>query len=190
MRRILFTAALLLAAAVPASAQEAGQAGLTIGFPGSIGILWHVSDAVAIRPDFSFAHNSSESGSQFTSTSEAWIAGFGVSAHFYVGKIADHIRTYVTPRFGFTRTTTDSNTAGASYDSKSHTNNYQYAGSFGVQYTPTRRFGMYGEAGVQYTRAESTFTADTALPIVFASGKSTNSTFSTRAGVGLVLYFK
>lgn len=189
MRRVLFAAALLLAAAVPASAQEAGQAGLTIGFPGSIGFIWHASDTIAIRPDCSFTHASSESGSEVVSTGDQWGVGFGVSANFYVGKIADNVRTYVTPRFAYNRTSTENatNTTSA-VASKSHANNYQYAGAFGVQHTPTRRFSVFGEAGVQYTRGDSEFTATG--PFVASSGRSTNSNFGTRAGVGLVLYFR
>ena len=42
-----------------ASAQERSF-GVTMGYPASIGVLWHMSEAVAVRPEFSFDFFSSE----------------------------------------------------------------------------------------------------------------------------------
>src|SRR5260221_1172023 len=67
------------------------KAGVAIGYPGGIGILWHATDGVAIRPDFSFLHNSSEGSSGSA-------GGVNLSVLFYL-KNTDHRGTYVSPRF-------------------------------------------------------------------------------------------
>jgi opacity protein-like surface antigen len=188
MKRALFAVAVLLFP-IPAAAQESGQAGLAIGFPGSIGIIWHASGAVAVRPDFSFSRTESESGLPSGLETSSWALGVAASALFYTGKVRDDVRTYFSPRFGYTRTTVDSNPTVASLTSGSHANSYQYSGSFGVQYSPTRRFSVYGEAGLAYARSESTFTSTSTVPGFSASGRTTSSSFGTRAGIGAVLYF-
>lgn len=66
MKRVLFTVAVLLCASLPAAAQESGQVGVAMGYPGSIGIIWHASERMAIRPDFNVAQTSSESKSGFS----------------------------------------------------------------------------------------------------------------------------
>ena len=52
--------------ATPASAQEAGDVGVTVSAPSAIGIIWHVTPRVAIRPDlaFSFSESDAEDGSR------------------------------------------------------------------------------------------------------------------------------
>ena len=49
--------ALLLCGVTGAAAQDGGKAGITMGYPASIGILWHAGDRVAIRPEFSISGN-------------------------------------------------------------------------------------------------------------------------------------
>jgi hypothetical protein len=189
MKRIIFLLA-ALSCSIPATAQEPGQVGLSIGFPGSIGVVWHASDSLAIRPDFSFNHTSSESGSPASLNTSSWSYGFGVSALFYVGKVHDNVRAYLAPRFGYVRTNADTEPTSYTVSSGSHSNSYVYTGSAGVQYSPVRRFSVYGEAGIQYSDSASTFEANTTVPDVIARGKSTSSSFGTRAGVGIVWYFK
>jgi len=187
MTRRLCILALLLCVSRPLLAQEAGQTGLSIGFPGSIGVIWHTSDAVALRPDFTFSHSSSRNGTIDGLETTAWGFGAGVSALFYTGTVHDNVRTYVSPRFGYSRTNSKNSQTIASLASRAHGNGYQYSGSFGVQYTPVRRFGVYGEAGIQYSRSDSEFTSGGGS--LNPSGKSTGSGLGTRAGVGLVWYF-
>src|SRR5437870_2920123 len=54
--------------AATAAGQERGQVGLTMGYPGSIGIIWHISDAVAVRPELSVSRTSVETTSVTTLT--------------------------------------------------------------------------------------------------------------------------
>ena len=43
-----------------ASAQDTRSFGVTMGYPASIGVLWHVNDRVAVRPEFAFDFFSSD----------------------------------------------------------------------------------------------------------------------------------
>lgn len=193
MKRVLFVLALLLSASLPVAAQESGQVGIAMGYPASIGIIWHASDRVAIRPEFNFTHSSVENSSETVSglKSGGWALGAGASALFYTST-HDKLRTYVSPRFAYARTTsTNSGSSVSTSDSTSNT--YQFFGSFGAQYTPTRRFSIYGEVGVGYSTADSTFTSTLLVvtPNVSAStGTSTSHSFGTRTAVGVIFYCK
>jgi hypothetical protein len=43
-----------------AAAQERGRVGLTVAHPASVGLIWHPSDRVAIRPDLNLSWTASE----------------------------------------------------------------------------------------------------------------------------------
>lgn len=181
MKRVAFAfVVVVLFLARPSAAQQSGQAGLTVGFPGSIGMVWHASKTIAVRPDFSFNRTESEGEAPSTVETSSWRAGFGVSALFYAGSIRDKVRTYVSPRFGYSRTNVESDSS-SFLTFGSHVNSYDYSGSFGVQYSASTRFSVYGEAGVTYGRSESTAEAP-------AFGKTTGSSLASRAGVGIILY--
>ena len=52
--RCAVLAAGVLLATVSANAQEQGQTGIAMGYPSSIGVIWHATDNLAIRPEVSF----------------------------------------------------------------------------------------------------------------------------------------
>lgn len=91
--------------------------GVTMGYPSSVGVIWHVAERFAIRPEVSFStstdenpistsvtfsgdsgSSSSSSGSRSTSTG----VDVGLSALFYIGKWGA-LRAYVAPRFVYSR---------------------------------------------------------------------------------------
>jgi hypothetical protein len=171
---VLFLLALIVSGR-PASAQETGAVGLTMSFPAAVGIAWQATDALAIRPDFTFSNSGSDS---LTTSSTA--VGVGVSALFYVRKW-DSLRAYVSPRFGYQR----SSFTFSGSPSAPSTNTYTGSGSVGAEYQLHRRFAVFAETGLAYSRAHS---ADTTLapgvPLTTSS-----HTWGTRAGVGAILYF-
>jgi hypothetical protein len=57
------------------------------------------------------------------------------------------------------------------------------AGSVGVQYSPNRRFSVFGELGLDYTSSESSSSSPTSTNLEV-------STFGLRSGVGIIWYFK
>lgn len=176
---VAVAACVTMVGAARADAQERGQAGITMGYPASIGVLWHVSDRVAIRPEFSFSLTDSSSASIVDAGSQFWALGTGVSALFYA-TAHDNLRTYVSPRFSYTRTNGDSNIT------KSTTTSYSFAGMFGAQYSLGRRFGVFGEVGFGYARQTGSTTSNVLTVTRIASH---SDSIGTRSGVGVVLYF-
>jgi len=174
IRRSLASLVFVMAACGTAAAQESGQVGITMGFPASIGVIFHVSDAVAVRPEFAFNHTTTES-TFFTSTS--WTFGTGVSALFYLHAF-DRVRPYVSPRFTYTRGDASSDAIGASGATSTGT---AFSGSFGAQYSPSSKFSVFGETGFGYTHASSKSDA--------SSTEIKSNGWGTRAGVGIIFYF-
>jgi hypothetical protein len=165
---------------VRADAQEHGRLGVTMGYPAAIGILWHVSDRVALRPEFSFSQSDSSSESIVSATTDFWSLGTGISALFF-SPVSDNLRTYVAPRFSYVRT------HGEGDVTKSTTTSYSIAGMFGGQYSLGRRFAAFGEVGFGYSRQTGTATST----VVSTEVRTTNrgNSVGTRTGVGVVLYF-
>src|SRR5262245_20730696 len=93
--------AALFGSSTAALAQEKGKVGLTMGFPSSIGILFHATDKIAIRPEFNFEQSSAEiEGLVSIGSSYTWVVGTGVSALFYLQKWED-VHVYVSPRWTY-----------------------------------------------------------------------------------------
>jgi hypothetical protein len=181
IRRFLsLTAGCLLAGCLAAGAQEKGKAGVAIGYPGGIGVLWHATDKIAIRPDFVFTRTSTDG----SSGGDGWGINTGLSVLFYVKKY-DNVRTYVSPRLTYTRSTTtiqaSTNTQGTLADFKSTSTSTGGAGVFGAQYSPAARFSVFGELGIAFSRRRS----ESSLGIVSVIK---GSSWGTTAGVGVVFY--
>ena len=174
MRNVCLTAAVLLCAS-SASAQTATSGiGITIGYPASIGVLVNTSDAIAVRPELSFTTTSISPTSDVKSTSHSFT--IGADALFYLHTY-DRVRTYVAPHLDYSH----ASSSGPSSSDVSITNHgIGVAGSFGAQYTPTDRFGIFGEVGLGFTH--SSLSSNT-----FGSGGTVNG-WGTRAGVGVIFY--
>jgi Outer membrane protein beta-barrel domain len=153
-----------------AGAQEHGKVGVTMGYPASIGVIFHATDKVAIRPELSFAKNTTDST---TLNSDNWIIGTGVSALFYLAS-HEHVHTYVSPRFTYTRSST------SIQSSDTTSTSWGAIGSFGAQYSPTPKFSVFGEVGIGYTR-QTTKSGVSGLEL---KGNSVG----TRTGVGIIFY--
>ncbi len=183
---LLLSAALALLTASPAAAQEKGQVGLAMGYPGNVAAIFHASESIAIRPDFAFSTSSTTSTySSTSSTNDNTSYGVGVSALFYAGKW-DSLHAYFSPRFGYAHSGTDvSGSSGSTGTSTSST--YTFSGSFGAQYALGRRFAVFGEAGIAYSHltGESSSSAST-----LASSSGTGNSWSTRTAIGGIFYLK
>ena len=158
-----------------AAAQERGDVGVFMGYP-NLGLIWQVSDKVALRPEVSFDYASTEVDSAFTGTGKAksWNFGVGATALFYLSD-EDKLRTYIAPQFTYSRSE-----FGRVDTDGPEGNAYGLAGLFGAEYSPTSRFAMFGELGVGYGH-QSTKSV--------LSSDQTSSSVGTRAGVGVILYF-
>jgi hypothetical protein len=164
-----------------ASAQEKGQIGIAMGYPSSVGIVWHVTDKVAIRPEFSVAQSSTETtingltpGTAATTT-DGWAIGTGVSGLIYI-RSWDQLHLYVSPRWTYSHLTM--NTSATS----STTTEWAINGSVGAQYALGKRFGVFGELGLGYAHLNQTFSTQVGL-------EGHGHTVGTRTGVGVIIYF-
>lgn len=161
-----------------AAAQERGKVGVTMGFPASVGLLWHAAENVAVRPEVSFAWHSSELG---LSETDSQSFTTGISAIFYM-KRWDDLAVYVSPRYSFGRSTLDAR--GFIGERESSTSTHFFSGSFGAQYWLGQRFSAFGELGLAYQRGSSE--TDLELPI---DTDNSSTSFGTRSSVGIVFYF-
>jgi hypothetical protein len=188
------TVVMLLAMAAPATAQEAGDVGLTMGYPAAVGVIWHITDAIAVRPELTVSTSTTESTSTTsgfggganlvsTTTSTSWTTSVGLSALFYV-KTLDRVRLYIAPRAAYLRTSIDiddDQPLAGSFDNSS--SGFVAAGAFGAQYGAHERFAIFGEVGAQYTSQSST----SAFSIT--RNRSESRTAGLRSAVGVTLYF-
>jgi hypothetical protein len=186
---------MILASAASAQAQQDRKVGLVFGYPTAVGVLWHVSDGIALRPDLAVNRQSSETTSTVstgftppqtsTSTTTGWNTSVGLSALFYLGSPAD-LQFYLTPRvaYQFSRTETENSPPLpqlSSYESES--DGFVVAGSFGAQYRVHERFRLFGELGLSYAEQEG----ETGFTLARQSLSTTS--FGVRSGVGIVVYF-
>jgi hypothetical protein len=174
---------LVLLSPAVVDAQEKGQTGITMGYPAAIGVVWHATDRIAIRPELQFSAGTSEStpaGFDGTSSS-SWSVGVGVSALFYLNQW-DGLRTYVAPRFSYLKARSSVDVGGPfGGDSTLRSSSYAITGLFGAQYSLHRRFSVFGEVGLGFTDQDST---SSVLTI-----RSSSNTWGTRTGVGVLFYF-
>jgi hypothetical protein len=188
MTRAILVALAILVAPVAAAAQQSGDIGVTTGYPSAIGLLWHASDRIAIRPDLTFSWQSSEDADDRAELEDSRTSlGFGISGLFYTSD-SDNLRTYLSPRFSYTRSRADiefSDTQTAETDADS----YQISGSFGAQYTLGTRFSIFGEAGIAYSWFDATSISGLDIPRVDNTDEDRGKAFGTRTAVGIVFYF-
>jgi len=182
IRRSLYLCSALIAfAPALAAAQEARKVGIAIAYPTSVGILWHASDKIAIRPELTFGGSSTNTTSaSFSIDGSGWNIGTGVSALFFLHTY-DRLRTYITPRFSYGHASTTTNSSGVTTTNSTQTSNtYGGSGAFGAQYALGDRFSLVGELGFGFTHATIT-----SSPL---GTTGSGNAWGTRAGVGVVFY--
>jgi hypothetical protein len=189
-----------------AAAQDTARVGVAMGYPSSLGVIWQISNRIAVRPQVSFSHNTSEteqilggilgtviSGNSRTEIHASTI-GVDLSALFYVGTW-DNVRAYVSPAYTYSHTSSEFESAagpllGSSLpvatSIKESLDGHGFRGTVGVQFTPHRRFAVYGETGFEYRRSESN--EDGGLSSLLGT-VTKNHTIGSRSGVGVILYF-
>jgi hypothetical protein len=181
--RILSVAAFVTGLAVTsAGAQDQAKIGITMAYPASVGLLWRVSDKVAVRPELSIAGGASETtASSFETESDSWTLNTGVSVLFYLNKY-DDLRTYFTPRFNYAHGSSTTDATGAVINPTITTtlDGIGFSGAFGAEYSLGRKFGVFGEVGFGFTHST---TKSSILPT-----ESSGNNWGSRAGVGVIFY--
>jgi hypothetical protein len=178
-----------------ALAQEA-RVGLTMGYPTAVGVLWQVSDRVAVRPEFSWAHSSIENDNAFAQNSaDSTGVGFAVSALVRLRQWGA-VRSYIAPRFEAVRSTTETTVElpspqfppgfPSSRTVETTSTSYEGGGSIGVQASPAPHFGVFGEVGLMYGR---TRTEGNSSLLGDALSTTRGNSASIRSAVGVILFF-
>jgi hypothetical protein len=176
---------LLMGAGGTAAAQDRG-AGVTAGAPSMIGVIWHASDKIAIRPEITLSGGSSSTDSStFDAESDRWSVGTRVSVLYYLHTY-DRLRTYISPSFTYAYTSSTTNSVSATITGisvpslKTTAHAVGGDGSFGAQYRLADKFSVFGELGFGFSHASST---SNLTPV-----KSTGNNWSTRTAVGVIFY--
>lgn len=172
----------------PAAAQPSRTVGVTMGYPAGVGVLWHVTDAVALRPDVVLTRGTTETttsgfaGVSSTASQSDWTVSTGLSALITLRDI-DRLRIYAAPRVAYLRAETSTDGAAGLGDIESSTDGVVASAALGVQYGLGDRVAVYGESGLQYLRQsfESGFGT--------SSSKATLTQVGVRSAIGLVIYF-
>ena len=177
---VLVLLVLFATQSAPALAQDKGDVGISMGYPAAVGVVFHLTDNVALRPEISFTRISSESDSAFGDVSaDNYTYEIGISGLLYVGRW-DKLRAYVTPGYAYRRT-------GGSNDSvfpavgSTTVSGHNFQGSFGAQYSLHEKFSMFGEAGLRYLAQQTRST--------FSNGGTDFRSFGSRGAVGVIFYF-
>jgi hypothetical protein len=168
---------------------------MSIGYPGTIGIVWQPSDRLAFRPDFTFGYSNTGGGG--SSSSNQWKIGTGISTLIYL-RTTRPFRVYVSPRYGYRRISLTSKTTsnvisftGSTFvstpqtvESMTRNNEHGVAGVAGVEIRVNDGLGFYGEGGVQYRRLERTAQSGTT-----PTAGTTVGDVGSVGGVGVTVYF-
>jgi hypothetical protein len=181
-----------------ASAQDE-RVGLTMGYPTAVGLLWQVNDRVAIRPEFSWAHQSTDRGDDGFAPSTSDSSDFSVAISGLVRlRQWGPVRSYVAPRFeaarinfettfefrslfpsGFPSGLPTSETTTTTFTT------YEGGASIGVQASPAAHFGIFGEVGMMYGRTKTSSSS-----LLDPSSSATRGTsVGIRSAVGVILFF-
>jgi hypothetical protein len=216
---IVTAALLLVGVGGSANAQEQGQVGVNMSTGSSVGVVWQMSDRIAIRPELAWNRSNTDStssisfgispgGPTLVSTTTTSSKSTGVAPElnvlFSLGT-SDNVRTYLGAGYLYNRqtqtatsvTTAPLNTGFVQVPPRNpetrtiETTSAGHSGIafFGAQYTPHRRIGVFGEVGVRYTRTRP-LTREPAAADLGVTSSVRNSTVGTAAGVGVVLYLK
>jgi hypothetical protein len=164
---------ILLLLPAGAAAQEERTVGLSMGYPASVALLWHTTDRIAVRPEFTFSTVSTETGERDSSSAGGSV---GASVLFYTLE-RDALSTYIAPAYTYARASAET-ASGLETTTRTH----HVSGSFGVQYRLGERVRVFGETGVSFSSAENE------AEDIFNS-QVTSDRFGNRSAVGLVFYF-
>lgn len=185
---------LLLSVTGRAFAQDDPPVGLVMGVPVQAGILWHVTERVALRPDVSFSWSLSELGATsmpadvvYSSSVSSSRQSLGLAFLYYLGD-DDGMRTYVAPRYRLSRASASTESAivipgipDRSEDDRRLSQVTHSGGvSFGASYGLGDRFAVFGEVGFEFVTSSSPPLLDL---------ESTSRALATTGGVGVVMYF-
>ncbi len=161
--------------------QQDRRFGLTVGYPGSggvIGLVWQTSDRTALRPEFSFT--SRFAGANTTGDSSQ--VGVTVTVIRYIA-MKGPVTAYLGPRLSYSRSSSTGTTSPSGLSVTSAGSVYGAGAAIGLQYELTRKIAAYGEVGAGYSYLRSSTSGAVVSPT------STSHAIGSRGSLGLNLYF-
>ncbi len=192
-RLAVLVASVALVLASPAAAQEVGQKGIVVAAPTSAGLVWQVTDKLAVRPLISFAWMSNglddiDLGNVVTpggivelpSLSLAadrsnYLVRLDFSVLWTVAK-SEGLRVYLAPSIAH-------RWASSLLDNDA----LEVGGAFGMHYNVTKRFGVFGETGVRVDRSTQEF--DFTNYLIEGSLKRSTTSVGSQSKVGVTFFF-
>jgi opacity protein-like surface antigen len=186
----------ILTCAALAAPQETGRLGLNLRVEPAprIGLTWHVSGRLALRPSIGFVQTSIETATEsevsipenprrVESEEETTAIGFGLGIHYYVYKVAA-FSIYTGLNVNYTRETADLSVERLrDLDRQDSGDVWQGSAVLGVQTRLNEHFSLFGEAGFGYTYGT-----------LEREGRARTDATTRRwglanSGVGLIFYF-
>jgi hypothetical protein len=148
----------------------------------TVGVTWHVTPTVALRPTFNFSHTKADSDTLSgldgtvtqTNTAKTTNVGGGLEALAYLSR-SEPLSTYLAGSYRYGHISANGGARG------SHSNTA--AASLGAQYAFNKRLSIYGETGIRYTSSEIA-----AQGLVGASRTHTVNTLNSN--IGAIFYLK
>jgi hypothetical protein len=177
---LLLLLASMLCGGTTASAQDDPKVGVTMEASTNVGVIWHLFNRLAVKPEVGFSTLTTESE---RSSSDAKGFTTGVSGRLYL-HTWDNLRTYASPGYFYSRSTQHGGSSSITLENKDST--YSIAASFGAQYAFHKKFAVFGETGV--SRLHTTFTSVPSVGFV-GSSRSVTTGWRSRSGVGAIFYF-
>ena len=157
-----------------ASAQDAPTAGLAVTSSSSVGLIWHLSDRVALRPELGFSSMKLTLDAVAARQTQQNLSP-GISLLFYTRPRGDDFRPYFTPRYVYGRNHGKSTSTAGPGEVESTLVTHTASFSGGAEYVPHEHFGVFGEVGMSYSRSEPNNTV--------------SQSWAVRSVVGAILYF-
>ena len=134
LRAAVLVLPVLFVAQSAALAQDR-DVGISMGYPVAVGVAFHLTDSVALRPEISFTHISSDSDSGFGDISiDNYTYEIGISGLLYAGR-RDKLRAYVTPGYAHRRTGGSNDVSVFPEVGSITVSGHNFQGSFGAQYS-------------------------------------------------------
>ena len=186
----------MLLASSTARAQDAGNLGLTIAYPARIGLQWHVSDRVAVRPAVGFTRDWSENRFSDDADPSSTLESDTTSVDFEIGVpigVAkwDNLRAYITPRYSYSRSASSAEAAFGfgpvdqvvleTSVVRSTAQTHGFGAALGLQHALHERFSIFAEAGLRYDHTTYDYER-------LSTG--TRNALGSSAVVGAVFYFR
>lgn len=190
--RLLVAAGVVVALPTLTAAQDTGKVGLVASTGGNVGVIWNITEHLAILPTVGFSYTSTTSQvidlvsgivdpfdlELIEQRNAVFSAGMNIAAQITIAQ-PDAFRLYVSPSWG-----KNWSTAGEVLSES----NYHVGGAFGARYAFNDRFSLFGETGIVYRR--TTLELDVPeLPLDIDFGKSTLRATGSASRLGVIIHF-